>query len=341
MLKIKRQYSIALLVLGGIVLLIFGINYLKGLDLLQRRNIYHAVYVDVAGINDATPVLFHGFKVGQVVGTEMIGDGSGRIAVTMQIDEGKLRLTKDTRAELFNADFFTRAVRIELGTSPELAQRGDTLKGGAELSIGDAVSSQIDPLKRKAEGMLVSVDSVLTALQLVLNPNARGDIDASFTNLRATLENINSTTQRLDGLIAKETSTISSILGNLDKVSTNFAAHDEELGHIFTNLDSATAALANGRLERMMADLESTSGELRSTMAKINGGEGTLGKLMSDDSLYVNLNSATRELDLLLEDVRLNPHRYLSIFGRKDRLPKLSDSDIERIREAYPQKQGQ
>lgn len=335
--KFKRQYSIALLVLGGIALLIFGLNFLKGLDLLKGRNTYHAVYADVSGINDATPVLYNGFKVGQVVRSEMLSDGSGRIAVTFQIDEDRLKLTKDTHAELFSADLFSRAVRIKLG-SGAIADPGDTLKGGAEMSLTESVGAQIDPLKRKAEGMLASVDSVLGSLQLILNKNARGDIDASFTNLRGTLENINSTTKKLDLLIGQESQHISGILGNMDKVSATLAANNQKLDHIFTNLDSASAALANGRLERMMANLEATSNELRATMAKMNNGQGTLGKLMSDDSLYNNLNAATHQMDLLMEDLRLNPHRYLSIFGRKDKLPKLSNSDIERIQAAYPPK---
>ena len=325
------------MVLGGIVLLIFGINYLKGLDLLQRRNIYHAVYPDVSGINDATPVVYHGYKVGQVIGTELMPDGSGRIDVSFQIYEDRLKITKDSKAELFSADLFSRAVRIQLGTGA-LAERGDTLHGGAEMSLTESVSSQIDPLKRKAETMLANVDSVLTSFQLILNENARGDIDASFTNLRGTLENINATTKKLDDLVGKESNRISSIMANVDKVSGNLAANNEHLTNILANADSATAALANGRLERMMANLEGTSNELKATMDKINGGEGTLGKLMTDDSLYVNLNAATRQMDLLMEDLRLTPHRYLSIFGRKDKLPKLSGSDVERIREAYPPK---
>jgi len=326
------------MVLGGVLLLVVGINYLKGIDLFRRHKTFYAVYGDVAGIDNSTPVLYHGFKVGQVLGTELMPDGSGHIAVSFEIDEPLLRISKDSKAELFNADFFSRAVRIEMGVSSVEALSGDTLNGDAELSLGDAVAAQVDPLKRKAEGMLASVDSVLTSLQLILNKGARGDIDASFTNLRSTLENINSTTHRLDALIAKETTTVSSILGNVDKLSSNLAAHNEELGHIFTNLDSATAALANGRLEHMMANLEATSTELKATMDNINGGQGSLGKLMTDDSLYINLNSASHQMDLLLEDVRLNPHRYLSIFGRKDKLPKLSKSDIERIQAIYPPK---
>jgi len=335
--KIKRQYSIALMAIGGIVLLIFGLNFLKGLDLLKGRNVYHAVYTDVSGINDATPVLFNGYKVGQVVSAEMLPDGTGRIDVSFQINEGRLKLTKDTRVELFSADLFSRAVRVILGNGPE-AVRGDTLVGNVEMSLTQSVGAQIDPLKRKAEGMLASVDSVLSALQLILNEDARGDIDASFTNLRATMENINSTTHGLDQLIATQTKHINAILSNLDTLSGALVANREHLDNIFTNMDSATAALANGRLERMMANLESTSNDLKATMEKINSGQGTLGKLMTDDSLYHNLNSASHQMDLLLEDVRLNPGRYLSIFGRKDKLPKLSGSDIERIRDAYPPK---
>ncbi|MFZ1659437.1 MAG: MlaD family protein, partial [Flavobacteriales bacterium] len=219
------------MVLGGIVLLIFGINYLKGLDLLQRRNIYHAVYPDVSGINDATPVVYHGYKVGQVIGTELMPDGSGRIDVSFQINEDRLKITKDSKAELFSADLFSRAVRIQLGTGA-LAERGDTLHGGAEMSLTESVSSQIDPLKRKAETMLANVDSVLTSFQLILNENARGDIDASFTNLRGTLENINATTKKLDDLVGKESNRISSIMANVDKVSGNLAANNQHLTNI-------------------------------------------------------------------------------------------------------------
>ncbi|MBS1568131.1 MAG: MCE family protein [Bacteroidetes bacterium] len=332
--KFKRQYSIALMALGGIALLIFGLNYLKGLDLLAGRNTYVAVYHDIAGVNDATPVLFHGLHVGQVVSSEMMPDGSGRIAVTFQINERRLKLTKDTHADIFSADLFSRAVRITLGTGVP-AERGDTLIGGAEMSLTESVGSQIDPLKRKAEAMLAGVDSVLTAMQLVLNPNARRDIDASFTSLRSTLENINATTRKLDALIEKESGHISNIMANADKVSANLAANNDRLTHIFTNMDSATAAFANGRLEHMMANLEATSNELKAMLEKIHRGEGTLGKLATNDSLYNNLNAATRQMDLLMEDLRLNPHRYLSIFGRKDKLPKLSNSDVERIRNAY------
>ncbi|MBL7984132.1 MAG: MCE family protein, partial [Flavobacteriales bacterium] len=113
--KIKREYTIALMVVGALVLLYFGMNYLKGLNVLQGRNVYFAVYKDVSGINDASPVLFHGMKVGQVIGTELLPDGSGNVAVSFQINDDRLQLTKDSKAEIYSSDLFTRAIQIVLG----------------------------------------------------------------------------------------------------------------------------------------------------------------------------------------------------------------------------------
>lgn len=337
--KIKREYTIALMVVGALVLLYFGMNYLKGLNVLQGRNVYFAVYKDVSGINDASPVLFHGMKVGQVIGTELLPDGSGNVAVSFQINDDRLQLTKDSKAEIYSSDLFTRAIQIVLGTAAS-AERGDTLDSDAQASLTESVNQQLDPIKRKAEGMLANIDSVLTAVQMILNTEARADIDASFTNLRSTLENVKGTTERINTLLDAESAAIRATFDNLSKVSGALARNSDELDRIFANVDSITSALADGRLEKMMASLSETSQQLKTAMAGVNEGKGTLGKLMKDDSLYVNLNSASRELDLLLEDLRVNPNRYLSIFGKKDRLPKLSDADIERIQQVYQQKQA-
>ncbi|MBK9289967.1 MAG: MCE family protein [Flavobacteriales bacterium] len=178
--KIKREYTIALMMIGALVLLYYGINYLKGLNVLQGRNVFYAKYNDVSGITGSSPLFFHGFKVGQVVGTQLMPDGSGRIAVAFQVDADDLKLPRDSRLEIYSADLFTRAAQIVLGDSSVMAQRGDTLLGDAQLSLTETVNQQIDPLKRKAEAMIASVDSVLTSVQGILNKDARGHLDGSF-----------------------------------------------------------------------------------------------------------------------------------------------------------------
>ena len=336
--KIKREYTIALMMIGALVLLYYGINYLKGLNVLQGRNVYYAKYADVSGINDASPVLYHGMKVGQVIGTELIPNGNGMVAVAFQINDDRLKITDSTRAEIYSSDLFTRAIQLVVlpGTA---AERGDTLSSGSQASLTESVSQQLDPIKKKAEGMLNHVDSVVTAMQTILNRKAQDDIDSSLSSLRGTLENVEGTTARLNALLDAESIAIKATLENLRTVSAALAGNSDELNRIFANVDSLTAALGSGKVESMISNLNTTSDQLKQSMTKLNEGQGTLGKLMKDDSLYVNLNSASRELDLLLEDLRTNPNRYFSVFGKKDKLPKLSEADIERIQQSYQKQQ--
>ena len=332
--KIKREYTIAGVVLGGIALLVFGVNYLKGLDLFQKRNIYYAVYNDVSGITGSSPLFYHGYKVGQVVGTQLMPDGSGRIALSFQVDAEDLKLPRDSRLEIYSADLFTRAAQILMGDSSVMALRGDTLIGDAQLSLTETVNQQIDPLKRKAEAMIASVDSVLTSVQGILNKDARGHLDGSFADLHGTMTSVKQTAQRMDALFAAEAENIKLAMENITKLSSTLAANQGRLNNIFANVDSLTASLASGELQKVLKDLSATSNELKGTLTKINGGQGTLGQLITNDSLYNNLEASSRQLDLLLEDLRLNPNRYFSVFGKKDKLPKLSDSDVERIQRA-------
>ena len=331
--KLKREYTIALTIIAGIILLVFGVNYLKGLDLLQKRNLYHVVYNDISGVTGASPLFYKGLKVGQVVRTELLPDGSGRIAVTFQVNEDRLRIPKDSRIQLYSADLFTRAAQLITGKSDVLALEGDTLIGDTQLSLTESVGQQIDPLKHKAEAMIASVDSLLSSLQKVLNTESIGDINASFSSIRHTLSTLDRTMLRVDELVETESQGLHSTLQNVHRLTETLARNSARLDNIFANLDTASSSLAAADLEKVVRDLASTSEQLNEVLTKINTGEGTLGALVNNDSLYNNLNAATAQLDLLLEDLRMNPNRYLSVFGKKDKLPKLSKADIERIQQ--------
>ncbi|MCW5898940.1 MAG: hypothetical protein KIT10_06685 [Flavobacteriales bacterium] len=331
--KLKREYTIALMVLLGAGLLIFGVNFLRGRDIFRKRHVIHAIYANAQGMVESNALLYNGFKVGQVVRVGMTEDGTGRIIISYQVDERGLRIPDDSRISL-GGDLFGKWADLKLGTSANFAQAGDTLTGDAQLSLTESFSAAIDPLKQKAEGMLASVDSVLTSLQLILNDSARRDIDASFASIRATLETFNRSAERIDGMIAEERATIEAVLHDIKQITGNLVKYNATMARILTNMDSITTELADGDLDRMKADMAASAEQLRQVMERLDRGEGTLGALMKNDTLYRNLESASKELDLLLEDLRINPNRYmhLSLFGKKDRLPKLSNSDIDRIR---------
>jgi phospholipid/cholesterol/gamma-HCH transport system substrate-binding protein len=272
--------------------------------------------------------------VGQVISTELMPGAEGNITVSFQLDESKLQFSRDTKVQIYSSDIFSRALQLVPGNAPTLAQPGDTLVGDTQMSLTDAVGEQIDPLKKKAEGMLASVDSVLMSLQSIFNDSARRDIDASFASIRGTLETLNSSARQIDGMIADERSTIHATLENIREITGNLVKYNEEIARILSNMDTVTSVLAGGQLEKVLDDMSATSGQLKTMMERMERGEGTLGALLNNDTLYQNLESASREMDLLMEDLRLNPNRYvqLSLFGKKDRLPKLSNSDIDRIK---------
>lgn len=331
--KLKREYSIALLVLLGFGLLVFGVNFLGGLDIFKKRNVYHAVYNNASGIVESSALQYNGLKIGQVTSVKLMPDGSGRIAISYQVDESSLHIPRDSRVTL-GGDLFGKWAELRMGESQRAAAVGDTLQGDVEMSLTESFTASIDPLKQKAETMLASVDSVLTSFQMILNDSARRDIDASFASIRGTLESLNSSARRIDGLIADERATIHAVLDNVRQVTAELVKHNGEIARILGNVDSITTTLASGDVKRMLAELSESSAQLKDIMARVNSGEGTLGALLTNDTLYQNLESASKELDLLMEDLRLNPNRYvhLSLFGKKDRLPKLSNSDVDRIK---------
>lgn len=182
---------------------------------------------------------------------------------------------------------------------------------------------------------MASVDSVLASFQSIMNENAQGDISESFRNIRVALESFQRTATRLDNLVAGQSGAIETTLGNLAEVSDTISSHNAELASIIQNMEMITDSLANGGIGDIMANMSETSARLRSILDKMDKGEGSLGKLANNDSLYNNVAEASRELDLLLEDMRLHPNRYVqvSVFGKKEKKPSLSDKDIEDIRE--------
>lgn len=330
----KKEYSIAITVIVGVALLVFGYNYLKGRDLFQKENIYHGVFDNAGGVAAATPLMLNGYKVGQVLRGKLLFDGTNRVVMTFQINEDDLKIPKDSRIQIVS-DLLSTGTQLVLGTSAEMAVRGDTLQGVTSPSLTASLGAQIDPIKQKAEAMLGSVDSVVTAFQLILNPSTIANIDSSFVSIRETLHNLSGASKRLDALIAAESATLDITLKNLASVTGNLEQNNDELSRIFSNLDSLTSALADGRVDTVLQGISEAASSLKGVMNGIEQGQGTLGQLAKNDSLYNNLNSSMAELDLLLEDLRVNPNRYVTIFGKKDRLPKLSDADIKRITEAY------
>jgi phospholipid/cholesterol/gamma-HCH transport system substrate-binding protein len=312
-LKFSREFKIGFIFILATAVLVWGFSFLKNKNILYKERVFYAVYQHVNGLNPSNPVYINGVKVGQVGKVYFDPKMNGDIVVTLVFTD-KFPVSKNSTARIFSEDLMgSKAVEILLGDAMEYAQNGDTLRTEIETSLKDAVNQQILPLKIKAEDLISSLDTMVVAIKSVFNKEAREDLVASIKSIRQTLSNLESTTHNLDTLVISESNRLSSILYNVDMITRNLNNNSQQINRIFENLVTVSDTLAKANISGVISNLDNTISNLAVIMSRIEKGEGTLGQLVNDDKLYQEIEKSATELNLLLEDIRLNPKRYVRI----------------------------
>ncbi len=316
--KIKKEIKIAVVFIATLALLYWGINFLKGRDFFNKERIYYAVYNQVNGLVVANPVLVNGFKVGHVKKMYFHPDNSGKIVVEFIINNSDLDIPVNSVARLFSSDLLgSRAVEIQLGNSSTLAKDGDTLKTFIQATLGEEVNVQFQPIKKKFENVMLSIDSVLVIIRGIFNENTQKNLEQSFESIRYTIQNLEHTTYNIDTLVVTQRQKLANIIGNVESISLNIKNNNDKISNIINNFSNISDTIAKAKISRTITDANRTLKEFADIMEKVNRGEGSLGMLINNDSLYNNLNGASKQLNELVEDVKLNPGRYvnISVFG--------------------------
>jgi len=312
-LKFSREFKIGFLFILATAVLVWGFSFLKNKNILYKERVLIAVYQHVNGLNPSNPVYINGVKVGQVGKVYFDPVMNGDIIVQLVFTD-KFPIPSNSTARIFSEDLMgSKAVEILLGTGPEYAQNGDTLITDIETSLKDAVNQQILPLKLKAEDLLSSLDTMVVAIKGVFNKDIRDDLTASIKSIRNTMSNLENTTHNLDTLVYMESGRLSSILYNIDMITRNLNNNNEEISRVLGNLANLSDTIAQSNISGILSNLDNTVGNLSMVMARIEKGEGTLGMLINNDQLYKDLEKSASELNLLLEDIRLNPKRYVRV----------------------------
>ena len=303
--KYTKELKTGILAVVAIVILIFGYSYLKGQNLLDSSRIFHAVYADVEGLSPSSPVTINGLKVGQVTNISFL-DERGLLVVTFNVDNN-FKFSKNSLAQIYGGGLIGGK---SLAIVPEyeqgmFAESGDTLPSDIEEGIMELVNERLTPLQVKVERAIVSTDSLLTAFNEVLNPDTRNNIKKTFDDLSETVNSFKKTAVSLDGIVSGNSEKLSRTFSNLDEMTGNFNKFSDSLAQIDLNGMS-------GDLEKIIADFEKISNNL-------TNGKGSAGKLLTDDAVYDNLDRATKQMEQLLQDIKLNPKRYVhfSVFGKK------------------------
>lgn len=309
--KIPKEAKIGFIGLITIAAFIWTFHFMKGKNILKYARTYTIIYNKIDGLEESGAVLLSGYKVGLVKEIHFLPDLSGRLSVHILLEE-KFDLPLNTVAQIFSADLMgTKAIRLNLAESDEFHQPGDTLIGDIEGSLQEQVSIQMLPLKNKAENLMLSIDSVLAVIQNTFNEDFRDDFSKSFEHIVATISNLQRSTFTLDTLLTNEEGRLARIISNVESISSNLRANNDELTNILKNFSSVSDSLASSDIKSTIENLDNTLTQMNIILKDINAGKGSVGMLVKNDTLYYNLEAAVGELDKLLRDMRENPKRYV------------------------------
>lgn len=316
--KIKREFVIGLTFAAGLFVLIWGLNFMKGHMFFNNDRKLYAIYNQVDGLVVSNPVNINGLKVGKVEKISFLNDNSGKLIVEFSV-KNDFQIPANSIAQIYSSDIMgSKAIGIKLGDAKELAQNRDTLKSSIQGTLQEAVNVQLMPLKAKTENLISSLDSVMTVIQYVFNEKTREHLAKSFENISLAIDNIKHTTSSLDNLMTSESNRLVTIFSNIESITSTFRSNNAQLGNIIRNFSLISDSIAKSDIARVIESTNKTMTEASSIMTKINKGEGTVGLLINNDSLYNALTATSLELKALTEDLKLNPHRYvhISVFGR-------------------------
>lgn len=320
--KLSKEFRIGIVVICAIAAFIWGLNFLKGSNLFTSKYFLYSIYPKIDGLIPANPILVNGYKIGQINEIKLIKrNGVNMVLVKFLLTED-VEIPKNSIARAVSSDLLgSKAVEIVFSNEKEMVQNGDTLLAEAEQGLKESVDKRIAPLQAKAENLISSIDSVMTVVNLVLNNKTRENLDKSFESIRKAILTLEQTAYKLDDMIASEKTKISSVITHMNSITNNLDKNGQKIDNIIANVSSVSDSLAKSDLKAAIADADKSLKELNMVLARINAGQGTLGKLAKNDSLYNNLNKSSEDLDKLLKDLRINPERYIhfSVFGRKEK----------------------
>ena len=302
--KLSYEIKTGVLVLTGIILFIIGFSYLKSNDVFIKDRVFYAVYEDVEGVSKGTPVTISGFNVGSVQDIKFFNNSS-ELLLKFRV-ENDFNFSNQSTAQIYETGLIGgKALAVIPKYGNEIAKSGDTLNSSIAPGLTELVNDKLSPLQEKIESMVVSADSVLISLNSVLNTQAKDQIQSTITNFSSTVTDLKNSAGTLDEMISMNKNKINNIITNVNKSSN-------ELSDLSNSFSDLTVIIEN---------LSESSNSIENIVNEISSGNGSLGNLIYDDNLIKSLNAASSNINLLIEDLRLNPKRYVhfSLFGKKNK----------------------
>ncbi|WP_316633793.1 MlaD family protein [uncultured Flavobacterium sp.] len=312
--KLTREIKTAILVIASILLFIWGYSFLKGRDLFTNYKTLYVEYDNVEDLSGSAPVTINGLVIGKV-NKITISEVTGKLLVELQI-KTDFPISKTSHASLYSPSLIGgKQIKI----IPNLADKepaadGQNLIPAVELGLTESLGGKIEPIQQKLDLMLANINTLVSGLNNVLDKQGQDNLKKSLAELSQTMEQFHKASGSLNSILDTNKGQINGVVSNFNKMSSNF--------------NKISDSLNKADLGKTVRNLNKTLAKVDNIMSNLNSGKGTAGKLLNDDALYNNLSKTSKELELLLQDVRLYPTRYVnvSLFGKKNK-PYVAPTD--------------
>lgn len=315
--KKGKEIKVGIISTLVVIAFILAIFFVRNYNIFKKTDKFYTVFSDATGLTKSTPLVLKGINVGQIISIKFCENRTDKVVIKFFLEDN-IKIPEDSRILLHTSDILgSKSLQILLGSSSRYAMSGDTLVSEVALSLTQEVGSQVVPLKHKAEHLIITFDTTLSNINQILGTGGKEELINSISNLNIVLENAANISKNLNELIASEKDTFVGVMNDLKTFSTQLANNSDKIEKILTNMSIATDSTNVANLTSTLADLKQVSQNLNDVLKDINSKNGTLGKLIAEDSVYNNINEAIRNLDTLIVDIKNNPGRYVnvSVFG--------------------------
>lgn len=315
--KISNETKVGAIAIVALLCLILGYNFLKGKRLFDQSTIIFGTYSNVQGLTTSNPIVINGLEVGSVYAITPTKDMRS-ISVQMSINRN-INIPENSIAIIKPNPLGNTTIEIKLGDAQTFLKNKGTINTDANPGLFSDVLGRVDPVLYEVKKAVGSIDTLLLNVNSAIDPATKSNLQSTIANLNKLTASLVTSSASLEAMLNAQTGSVAKTMSNLNSLTANLANNNDKINHVMTNLDVTTEKLAKIELQKTLDTLDVAINNLKVTMEKLNSKEGTMGLLMNDPSLYRNLSSTSNKLNLLLDDLRLHPKRYMSfsVFGKK------------------------
>jgi phospholipid/cholesterol/gamma-HCH transport system substrate-binding protein len=318
--KVSNETKVGALTAIAIVLMILGFNFLKGKTMFKTGNFIYAEYPDAKNLMVSNPVYINGYQVGSVYELESTDANlkSIRVAIKLKSD---YNIPNNSIATIASNPLGSPSIKITLGNSTTFLKSGEKINTANDLGLFGELTSKLGPVADQLQNTTKTLDSVLRNINSVFDANAKSNLQGVIANMNQLTIGLMASGASIQEMLNKQSGSIAQTMNNLNSFSKNLADNNDKISGTLNNLEKTTGNLTKADVEGSMNKLKSALDKVNGLIEKASSNQGSLGLLMNDKALYNNLTNTVRSANILLDDLRTHPKRYVSIsvFGKKDK----------------------